>query len=366
MRSGVTVGELGRGHWTPRQLVQLMTGADALGSRERERLAAGRQPPGRAGAQRPRAAAAPRRAAHRPRGARGRADRPGRPGGTRRQHVPRGAARRRRDRGRRRPPPSTAGRSSSARRPTPPTTTSPTCPRERRLDAVFSWMSIRENFALPTLARDSALRLAAHASVATPPALLHRPPRHRARLPRARDHDALGRQPAEGDHRALARVRAARAAAQRPHARHRHRRQERPVRAVRRAGGGGPGRGDALHRARRARRADGSRPGLPRARAVQGVRAQRGHARARSSRRSSARRARTDMANVPMEPRSSPRPACESEPVAARSTKQRLTDVAQHHSYGFAALLMVGRAGRDDRHGTATSASPTSSASPRR
>jgi ABC-type sugar transport system ATPase subunit len=27
-------------------------------------------------------------------------------------------------------------------------------PRERRLDAVFSWMSIRENFALPTLARD--------------------------------------------------------------------------------------------------------------------------------------------------------------------------------------------------------------------
>jgi ABC-type sugar transport system ATPase subunit len=27
-------------------------------------------------------------------------------------------------------------------------------PRERRLDAVFSWMSIRENFAMPTLARD--------------------------------------------------------------------------------------------------------------------------------------------------------------------------------------------------------------------
>jgi ABC-type sugar transport system ATPase subunit len=32
-------------------------------------------------------------------------------------------------------------------------------PRERRLDAVFSWMSIRENFAMPTLARDSRLGL---------------------------------------------------------------------------------------------------------------------------------------------------------------------------------------------------------------
>jgi len=28
-------------------------------------------------------------------------------------------------------------------------------PRERRIDAIFSWMSIRENFALPTLRRDS-------------------------------------------------------------------------------------------------------------------------------------------------------------------------------------------------------------------
>ena len=58
-------------------------------------------------------------------------------------------------------------------------------PRERRLDAVFSWMSIRENFALPTLARDSAPRLAADALVATPPRRLRRPPRHRARLPGA-------------------------------------------------------------------------------------------------------------------------------------------------------------------------------------
>ena len=30
-------------------------------------------------------------------------------------------------------------------------------PRERRLDSLFAWMSIRENFALPTLGRDSSL-----------------------------------------------------------------------------------------------------------------------------------------------------------------------------------------------------------------
>ena len=39
MRSGETVGDLNRGHWTHQQLVQLMTGADALGSEEQERLA---------------------------------------------------------------------------------------------------------------------------------------------------------------------------------------------------------------------------------------------------------------------------------------------------------------------------------------
>ena len=38
MRSGETVGDLTRGHWTHQQLVQLMTGADALGSSEQERL----------------------------------------------------------------------------------------------------------------------------------------------------------------------------------------------------------------------------------------------------------------------------------------------------------------------------------------
>jgi ribose transport system permease protein len=43
------------------------------------------------------------------------------------------------------------------------------------------------------------------------------------------------------------------------------------------------------------------------------------------------------MAQLSMEPPS----AVESEPVAARTTKQRLTHLAQHNSYGFAALLMV-------------------------
>jgi ribose transport system permease protein len=47
------------------------------------------------------------------------------------------------------------------------------------------------------------------------------------------------------------------------------------------------------------------------------------------------------MANVPLEPAVEPAAAFETEPVAARSTKQRLTDLAQHHSYAFAALLMV-------------------------
>jgi len=38
MRSGVTVAELARGRWTPRQLVHLMTGAEELGSEEHHRL----------------------------------------------------------------------------------------------------------------------------------------------------------------------------------------------------------------------------------------------------------------------------------------------------------------------------------------
>jgi ABC-type sugar transport system ATPase subunit len=38
MRSGVTVAELARGRWTPRQLVHLMTGAEQLGAEEHDRL----------------------------------------------------------------------------------------------------------------------------------------------------------------------------------------------------------------------------------------------------------------------------------------------------------------------------------------
>ena len=126
------------------------------------------------------------------------------------------------------------------------------------------------------------LRLAATARLAQAPAGLRRPPRDRARLARALDHDAVGRQPAEGDHRPLARVRPERAAAERPDPRHRHRGEERPVRAVRRARERGPHGRHALDRARRARRADGPRPRLPRAGAVQGVRP-RARSRARAS-----------------------------------------------------------------------------------
>ncbi len=38
MRSGKTVAELDRGHWTPQQLVRLMTGSDALGKEGHDRL----------------------------------------------------------------------------------------------------------------------------------------------------------------------------------------------------------------------------------------------------------------------------------------------------------------------------------------
>ena len=83
-------------------------------------------------------------------------------------------------------------------RPTPPTSEIAYVPRERRLDSVFSWMSIRENFALPTLDRDTRFGWL-------------RPRASRKRLrgyvdrlgivlgsPERLDHDALGRQPAEG------------------------------------------------------------------------------------------------------------------------------------------------------------------------
>ena len=47
------------------------------------------------------------------------------------------------------------------------------------------------------------------------------------------------------------------------------------------------------------------------------------------------------MANVRMEPAVEPRSASESSPVAERTIKERLTHLTQHHSYGFAGLLMV-------------------------
>jgi ribose transport system permease protein len=47
------------------------------------------------------------------------------------------------------------------------------------------------------------------------------------------------------------------------------------------------------------------------------------------------------MANVRMEPAVEPQSASERDPVAVRSTKERLTHLTQHHSYGFAGLLMV-------------------------
>jgi ribose transport system permease protein len=47
------------------------------------------------------------------------------------------------------------------------------------------------------------------------------------------------------------------------------------------------------------------------------------------------------MAHMSMEPALEPQAAFEREPVAVRTTKERLTHLAQHHSYGFSALLMV-------------------------
>ena len=80
MRSGETVAGLGRGTWTPRELVRLMTGADELvTSRAARRPAPARVPARGAGAERARPAAAPRRPADRPGGPR-RASSSGSPG----------------------------------------------------------------------------------------------------------------------------------------------------------------------------------------------------------------------------------------------------------------------------------------------
>jgi ABC-type sugar transport system ATPase subunit len=137
-------------------------------------------------------------------------------------------------------------------------------PRERR-QALFGWMSIRENFGLPTLTQDARggwLRNAQHAQA---PGELRGSAGHRPRAGRRSDHHAQRRQPAEGRDRALAGRRPAHPAPQRPDARHRLRRQARPLRPAGRARPRRRGRGHALLGARRARRAHGSRARLARA-----------------------------------------------------------------------------------------------------
>lgn len=153
MRSGATVGELDRGHWTPQQLVRLMTGADALGSEHQERL----EPVAK---RRGDVVLSVRGLRLRPDGAPidlevrageliGLAGLEGQGGNTflealRGGVVTEGEVVRHHDAGE-----AVIGSPADAA-----DHDIAYVPRERRLDAVFSWMSIRENFALPTLRRD--------------------------------------------------------------------------------------------------------------------------------------------------------------------------------------------------------------------
>jgi ABC-type sugar transport system ATPase subunit len=153
MRSGETVGEFNRGHWTPRQLVQLMTGADALGGEGQDRLES-------VAKRRGDVVLSTRGLRLRPDGDPidlevhageliGLAGLEGHGGNTFLEALRGGVA--------------TEGQVVRHLDGREAVIGSPTdaadhdiayVPRERRLDAVFSWMSIRENFALPTLARD--------------------------------------------------------------------------------------------------------------------------------------------------------------------------------------------------------------------
>jgi ABC-type sugar transport system ATPase subunit len=158
MRSGETVATLAGGQWTPRELVRLMTGSDELAAHEREEAA---DPDRRLGA--------PVLSTHGLTLRRG-----GRPvnvevragelvgvagleghGGNELlealwgEHHEAGMVVRHRD-----------GHDIVIRSPKQ----AAQCdiayiPRERRLDSLFSWMTIRENFALPTLSFDSRLGL---------------------------------------------------------------------------------------------------------------------------------------------------------------------------------------------------------------
>jgi ABC-type sugar transport system ATPase subunit len=153
MRSGVTVAELDRGHWTPQQLVHLMTGADALAGEQQERLA-------RVASRRGDVVLSVRGLELRPDGQPidlevrageliGLAGLEGHGGNTFLEALRGGVA--------------TEGEVVRHLDGREAVIGSPAdaadhdiayVPRERRLDSVFSWMSIRENFALPTLARD--------------------------------------------------------------------------------------------------------------------------------------------------------------------------------------------------------------------
>jgi ABC-type sugar transport system ATPase subunit len=154
MRSGVTVGGFDRGQWTTRQLVQLMTGSDALGAKQSERLAEVEDRRGDV-------VLSVRGLKLRPDGAPidlevrageliGLAGLEGQGGNTflealRGGVVTEGQVVRHVD-----------GQDAVINSPSDAADYDIAyVPRERRADAIFAWMSIRENFALPTLSRDS-------------------------------------------------------------------------------------------------------------------------------------------------------------------------------------------------------------------
>jgi ABC-type sugar transport system ATPase subunit len=158
MRSGVTVAELARGGWTPRQLVHLMTGAEELGAEEHDRL----EP---LAARRGDTVLSVRGLRLRPGGSPidlevragelvGVAGLEGNGGNTFLEALRGGIASdgevvRHVD-----------GREVVIRNPADAADHDIAyVPRERRLDSVFSWMSIRENFSLATLDQDQRLGL---------------------------------------------------------------------------------------------------------------------------------------------------------------------------------------------------------------
>jgi ABC-type sugar transport system ATPase subunit len=158
MRSGVSVADLDRGRWTPQQLVRLMTGADALVSAEQDRL----QP---ISDRRGSTVLSVRGLRLRPDGRPidlevkagelvGLAGLEGHGGDTFLERL-RGGIDTDGDVVRH-----TDGREVVIRNPADAADHDIAyVPRERRLDSVFSWMTIRENFALPTLVRDSSAGL---------------------------------------------------------------------------------------------------------------------------------------------------------------------------------------------------------------